>query len=104
MCEPRLSPSSAPIQKATPTLLAGLLPLAVDQLGEVGRAHQPRRLLPAKPEDPARKQLGGRTPAGFVAAQAEVLRRDFLEWDVGFAELGEKAEEAREAAGHGRVS
>src|SRR5580700_3345439 len=70
--------------------LSCLCALLVDQLGEVGSAYQPGRLLSAKPEGSTGQHFRRRATSCLVIAETEVLRRDSFEQDIGLPEFSEK--------------
>src|SRR5712672_2465836 len=64
----------------------------VNQLREVGGAHQPRRLLAPKPKCRAWEHLRSSAPACLFEAESEVLGCDASERNIRLAELGQQSE------------
>lgn len=73
-------------------LLTRLLPTRINQFSEICGTDQPRRFLTTQPERPARQLLRGCPALGFRAAQPEVLRRNAIQRNVGFAEFRQQTE------------
>lgn len=65
---------------------------AVNQLREIGRTDQPRRLLPSESEHAARQHLRRCSAPGLLETQAKVFRRNARERNVGFSKLSQQPE------------
>lgn len=64
----------------------------VNQLCEIGRTDQPRRLLPSESEHTARQHLRRSPAPSLLEAQAKVFRTNARKRDVGFSKLSQQPE------------
>jgi len=73
--------------------LPRLLSVPINELCQIDRTHEPRRLLSAQPEGSARQQSGRRATARFLLTKSKILGGDLVERDVCFSKLRKKAKE-----------